>query len=92
MIFAFFRTLKTNLTLVFVAIGGILLTALKVQSARLGRAKDRIKRHRAEIKHTKKVMAADKEIENQADDRLVDAVNEISEDGTTDELSDPNEW
>ena len=46
----------------------------------------------ARIDHHLKVMEADKEIEEQADDRLVDAVKEISEDGAADELSDPNDW
>ena len=92
MIFAFFRMLKTNIVLVIVTIGGLLLAALKIQSARLGRAKESAKRHRAEIKHAKKVMSADKDIDSQADGRLVDALKEIGEDGTTDELSEPNKW
>lgn len=46
----------------------------------------------AHIKHTEKVMTADREIDEQTDVHLAEVTNEINETGVSDELSNPNEW
>lgn len=91
MIFAFFRMLKANIVLIAITIGGLLLTALKVQSARLGRAKDRVRQHKLRAERDKKFRKDKREIEEKHRSRSREIAKEIEESGTSDELTEP-EW
>ena len=67
-----------------------LLKYLVSQNAKL-KIEKKIEKARAD--HARKVMESDKDIDEQADVHLADAVNEINESGSTDELAKPNkDW
>jgi len=84
--------IKTYAIIAGSALLGVLLIAVKFLAGQNTRLRVENKIAKAKEKHVKKVMKADNEIEEQADERLVDAVKEISEGGTSDELSDPDNW
>ena len=66
--------------------------AVRVLSARNSQLSRKVETTKARIDHAKAVIKSDKEADEQADVRLVEAKNEIKESGTSDELSDPNDW
>ncbi len=68
-----------------------LWVAVKVLAGQNTKLRVENKTQKARNEHMNKVMEADKEIDEQADVHLADAVNEIKETGASDELSDPNE-
>jgi len=93
MIFAFFRMLKTNIVLVIVSIGGLLLAALKIQSARLGRAKESAKRHKASAERDRRYIKAAREHEAEFVSRSREIAKEIEETGHTKELTEKDpDW
>jgi hypothetical protein len=75
---------------------GLLVTGLaitvRVLSAKNSRLTRKVETAEAKVEHQKAVLRADKEADEQADQRLVDAKNEISKKGSSDELENPNEW
>lgn len=68
-----------------------LAVAVKFLSAKNSRLERKVKTTDARIEHAKAVIRADKEAEEQADIRIIEAKREIDEAGVSDELADPND-
>lgn len=66
--------------------------AVKVLSSRNSRLRRKVETAEARVEHSKAVIRADKQADEQADVRLVEAKREIEDEGTSSELSDPNKW
>ena len=78
-----------------IAIGAVVVglwITVKFLAGRNAKLKIENKIATARADHAKEVMEKDKDIDEQADTHLADAVNEINETGASDELSKPNDW
>ena len=85
-------TLKTYGLLILSGLVSVLALALKISGARskrLEKANDSLK---AQVDHQKDVMVKDKEIELEHDVRTEELRNEIKKNGTSSQLSNPNDW
>ena len=65
---------------------------LRLSGARSASRKIESKANKKKVEFTKKVMKKDKEIELEHDVRTEDLADDIEKKGTSDELSDPNDW
>lgn len=87
-----FGKLKTYAIVAGGAVLTVLLIVVKVLTSQNSKLRVKAENAEARIKHAKKVMQADKEIDEQVDSHLADVAKEINETGTSKELDDPNDW
>ena len=80
--------LKTYLMVAGGAILTVLLIAVKVLTSQNSKLRVKVESAEARVKHAKKVMQADKDIDEQADAHLADIINDLN----SSELDDPDDW
>jgi len=86
-----FSKIKTYSLVAVGAVMSVLLVVLKVVLSQNSKLRRKAEAQEARIKHTKKVMLADKEIEEQADVHLAEVTKEINDTGAPSELTNPND-
>jgi len=84
-------TLKTYGLAIVAGVMSVLLIAVRVLTSQNSKLRRKAEAQEARIKHTKKVMQADKEIEEQTDVHLAEVTKEINGTGAPSELTNPND-
>lgn len=69
-----------------------LVVAVRVLSARNSKLARKVETAEARVEHSKAVLRADHNADEQEDLRLVEATREIQNEGVSKELDDPNDW
>ena len=85
-------TVKTYGIAIVAACISVLLAVVTILTKKNSRLQRRVETADARLKHAKAVIREDAKTDEQIDTRLVDAANEIRDNGVSSELEDPTNW